>query len=134
MEWDKIWTKCWLFAGLESDVKEIGDFFVYDIGRESIIITRNEENKISAFYNACQHRGNKILSMDVGWVKQVTCPYHGWTYGLDGELKKVPDEELFPGDVSCSENSLKPVHVETWAGMVFVNMSLNPAPLNDIFG
>lgn len=134
MEWDKIWTKCWLFAGLESDVKEIGDFFVYDIGRESIIITRNEENKISAFYNACQHRGNKILSMDVGWVKQVTCPYHGWTYGLDGELKKVPDEELFPGDVSCSENSLKPVHVETWAGMVFVNMSLNPAPLKAFLG
>ena len=107
LEWEKIWTQCWLFAGLESDVKDVGEFFVYDIGRESIIVTRNENNKISAFYNTCQHRGNKILTQESGWVKQVSCPYHGWTYGLDGELKKVPDAELFKDNVLCKENSLK---------------------------
>ena len=53
MEWEGIWTKTWLFAGIEADIKEIGDFFVYDIGRESIVITRDESEKISAFYNVC---------------------------------------------------------------------------------
>ena len=72
LEWEKIWTQCWLFAGLESDIKDVGEFFVYDIGRESIIVTRNENNKISAFYNSCQHRGNKILTQESGWVKQVS--------------------------------------------------------------
>lgn len=87
-EWEKIWTQCWLFAGLESDIDDVGEFFVYDIGRESIIVTRNENNEISAFYNSCQHRGNKILTQESGWIKQVSCPYHGWTYGLDGELDR----------------------------------------------
>ena len=134
LEWEKIWTQCWLFAGLESDVKDVGEFFVYDIGRESVIVTRNEDNKISAFYNTCQHRGNKILTQESGWVKQVSCPYHGWTYGLDGELKKVPDAELFKDNVLCKENSLKSVHVETWAGMIFINMSENPASLKTFLG
>ena len=53
MEWEKIWTKCWIFVGLESDLKETGDFFIYDVGRESIIITRNENNNISAFFSHC---------------------------------------------------------------------------------
>ena len=95
LEWEKIWTQCWLFAGLESDIKEVGDFFVYDIGRESIIVTRNEDKQISAFYNTCQHRGNKILTIESGWVQNVSCPYHGWTYGLDGQLNKVPDEVIY---------------------------------------
>ena len=85
-EWNGIWTKAWLFAGLESDLSETGDFFVYDIGRESIVITRNDENEISAFYNVCQHRGNKIVTLESGSFNKVSCPYHGWTYGLDGTL------------------------------------------------
>ena len=87
-EWERLWTQCWLFAGVLTDLKEPGDFFIYDIGRESIIITLNDNNNISAFYNTCQHRGNKIFTEDSGWVKQISCPYHGWTYGLDGELKR----------------------------------------------
>ena len=133
-EWEKIWTQSWLFAGLESDLKEVGDFFVYDIGRESIIITRNENKDISAFYNVCQHRGNKIFTLEWGSVKKVSCPYHGWTYGLDGKLKKVPDEELFEGGVPCDEKSLKLVHVETWAGLVFINMNKNSASLKTFLG
>ena len=56
---------------------------------KSIIVTLNENNNLSAFYNTCQHRGNKILTEDCGWVKQISCPYHGWTYGLDGDSKST---------------------------------------------
>ena len=134
LEWDGIWTKAWLFAGLESDLLEPGDFFVYDIGRESIVITRNDENQISAFYNVCQHRGNKIVTLESGSFSKVSCPYHGWTYGLDGTLEHVPDRELFKEGVPCEEKSLKPVKVSVWAGLVFINMDENSSSLETFLG
>ena len=133
-EWNGIWTKAWLFAGLESDLSETGDFFVYDIGRESIVITRNDENEISAFYNVCQHRGNKIVTLESGSFSKVSCPYHGWTYGLDGTLEHVPDRELFKEGVPCEEKSLKPVKVSVWAGLVFINMDENSSSLETFLG
>jgi phenylpropionate dioxygenase-like ring-hydroxylating dioxygenase large terminal subunit len=133
-EWEGIWTKAWLFAGLESDLLEPGDFFIYDIGRESIVITRNNENEISAFYNVCQHRGNKIVTLESGSFSKVSCPYHGWTYGLDGTLEHVPDRELFKEGVPCEEKSLKPVKVSVWAGLVFINMDKNSSSLETFLG
>ena len=133
-EWEGIWTKAWLFAGLESDLLEPGDFFIYDIGRESIVITRNNENEISAFYNVCQHRGNKIVTLESGSFSKVSCPYHGWTYGLDGTLEHVPDRELFKEGVPCEEKSLKPVKVSVWAGLVFINMDENSSSLETFLG
>ena len=118
MEWDGIWTKTWLFAGIEADITEIGDFFVYDIGRESIVITRDENDRISAFYNVCQHRGNKIVTLESGSFNKISCPYHGWSYALSGKLEHVPDRELFEGGVPCGEKSLKPVRVSVWAGLI----------------
>ena len=133
-EWEGIWTKAWLFAGLESDLLEPGDFFIYDIGRESIVITRNNENEISAFYDVCQHRGNKIVTLESGSFSKVSCPYHGWTYGLDGTLEHVPDRELFKEGVPCEEKSLKPVKVSVWAGLVFINMDENSSSLETFLG
>ena len=133
-EWEGIWTKAWLFAGLESDLLEPGDFFIYDIGRESIVISRNDENEISAFYNVCQHRGNKIVTLESGSFSKVSCPYHGWTYGLDGTLEHVPDRELFKEGVPCDKKSLKPVKVSVWAGLVFINMDENSSSLETFLG
>ena len=133
-EWEGIWTKAWLFAGLEGDILEPGDFFIYDIGRESIVITRNDENEISAFYNVCQQRGNKIVTLESGSFSKVSCPYHGWTYGLDGTLEHVPDRELFKEGVPCEEKSLKPVKVSVWAGLVFINMDENSSSLETFLG
>jgi len=134
MEWNGIWTKTWLFAGIESDIKEIGDFFVYDIGRESIVITRDESEKISAFYNVCQHRGNKIVTLESGSFNKVSCPYHGWSYALDGKLEHVPDRELFEGGVPCEEKSLKKVKVSVWAGLIFINMDEDSSSLETFLG
>ena len=134
MEWDGIWTKTWLFAGIEADVTEIGDFFVYDIGRESIVITRDENERISAFYNVCQHRGNKIVTLESGSLNKISCPYHGWSYALNGKLEHVPDRELFEGGVPCEEKSLKPVRVSVWAGLIFINMDENSPSLETFLG
>jgi phenylpropionate dioxygenase-like ring-hydroxylating dioxygenase large terminal subunit len=133
-EWDAIWTRCWLFAGLESDLPDPGDFFVYNIGRESIIVLRDERQKIRAFYNVCQHRGNRILTSGSGCVQQVACPYHGWRYNLDGRLAEIPDEERFSPPVDRDERSLKPVSLALWGGMVWINMDPDAGSLASYLG
>ncbi|MGE0666972.1 MAG: SRPBCC family protein [Sphingomonadales bacterium] len=133
-EWDGMWTRSWLLAGLECDVREPGDYFVFDIGRESIIVTRNDAGGLSAVYNACQHRGNRIMTNERGAVAAITCPYHHWTYELDGTLKAVPDAERFTQGLPCEQLSLKPVQVDSWAGLVWINMDLEAGPLREFLG
>lgn len=133
-EWESIWTRSWLFAGLESDLADAGDYFVYNLGRESIIVLRDNRHEIRAFYNVCQHRGNRILTSDSGSVQQVTCPYHGWRYGLDGRLAGIPDAERFIPPVDPDERSLKPVQLESWAGLIWVNMDSDAEPLESYLG
>ncbi len=134
LEWEKIWTKSWLFAGLESDIKDAGDFFVFNLGKESILITKKEDGKIGAFYNSCQHRGNRIVSEEQGSINKIACPYHGWTYSLEGKLEKVPDKERFNLKLPCEEKNLKKVKVNSWAGMVWINMDQNCISFDNFIG
>ncbi len=133
-EWEGVWTRCWLFAGLVSDIPESGDYFVYNIGRESVLVLRDETDAVRAFYNVCQHRGNRIFTSESGSVAQLACPYHGWTYALDGALTTIPDEAQFQPPVDRATRSLKTVRVECWAGMVWVNMDSDAPPLVDYLG
>jgi len=133
-EWETIWTKSWLLAGLASDIAEPGDYFLFSIGHESIIISRDNAGQVQAMYNACQHRGNRVIATEQGSVPAFTCPYHGWIYDLDGTLQTVPDEERFEPRIDCDAYSLKHVKVEVWAGVVWVNMDLEAAPLADFLG
>lgn len=133
-EWQGIWTRCWLFAGLESDLAEPGDYFLYEVGRESVVVLRDDDGNIGAFYNVCQHRGNRIFTSERGAVNQIACPYHGWRYGLDGQLAQVPDAERFCPEPTVEERSLKPVRLETWAGLVWINLDPEPPPLADYLG
>jgi len=133
-EWETMWTRTWLLAGLEQDVKSPGDVFVFSIGPESIIVTRTREGAVAAMYNACQHRGNRILGEERPCLKAITCPYHGWSYDLDGRLRAVPDSERFSQGVDREALSLKPVKVELWAGLVWVNMDPDAAPLSAFLG
>lgn len=133
-EWNGVWTQSWLLAGLECDAREPGDYFVFEIGRESILVTRTETGGLSAVYNACQHRGNRIMTNERGSVAAITCPYHNWSYELDGTLKNVPDAERFSQGLPCDTLSLKPVLVEAWAGLVWINMDLEAGPLSEFLG
>lgn len=134
-EWEHMWRKVWLLAGVEQDVAEPGDFFTFDIGRESILIARTEQGTLSAVYNVCQHRGNRLQALPYGSVLNAhSCPYHGWSYDLDGRLRSVPDAERFPQGVDCAKLSLKPVQVQVWAGLVWINMDLSAPPLEQFLG
>jgi phenylpropionate dioxygenase-like ring-hydroxylating dioxygenase large terminal subunit len=133
-EWDEVWRQTWLLAGLESDVANAGDYFVFDLGREQILVTRTSTDHVQGFYNVCQHRGNRLVTDERGHADTFRCAYHAWTYNIDGELAIVPYEERFAQGVPCEERSLKRVHTEVWSGFVFVCLAEAPMPLLDFLG
>lgn len=130
-EFEQLWPKNWLMAGLAQDVREPGDYFVFNLGRESIVVSGTEAGGVAAHYNVCQHRGAKILVNDLGSLEKFVCPYHGWTYAPDGKLLHVPEEEKFPQGLPCEELSMQPVRCEVWAGMVWVCMDDDVPPLKE---
>jgi phenylpropionate dioxygenase-like ring-hydroxylating dioxygenase large terminal subunit len=133
-EFDKVWGKNWLFAGLVSDVKEPGDYFVFNIGRESILVSRTDDGEVVANYNVCQHRGARVVVNDMGSFAKFVCPYHGWTYDTNGELIHAPDTDRFRQGVPCEQLSLQPVRAECWAGMVWVCMDDDGPTLEEYLG
>ncbi|MDJ0656400.1 MAG: aromatic ring-hydroxylating dioxygenase subunit alpha [Xanthomonadales bacterium] len=122
LEWQTIWTKVWLLGGLERDVAEPGDYLCTEIGRESVIIVRGQDNKLRAFYNVCPHRGNRLVEPGMDQVDSFVCSYHGWEYGTNGRFVSIPDRELFPQGPPCA--GLTEIPCDTWNNFVF--FSLNP--------
>jgi phenylpropionate dioxygenase-like ring-hydroxylating dioxygenase large terminal subunit len=131
-ESSELWPKVWQFAALERDVVEPGQYVVLNIGRESIVVARTHDAELAAFYNACQHRGARILVHDRGCEKSYTCPYHGWSYRPDGRLVVVPENQQFPGGgVDRSKHSLKQLRVSSALGMVWVCEDPATPPLEE---
>jgi phenylpropionate dioxygenase-like ring-hydroxylating dioxygenase large terminal subunit len=133
-EWDRVWTRTWLIAGIETDIPEAGDYSVFRLGHESIIIVRQEDGTVKALYNACAHRGNPLVHNDRGSLVQFTCSFHSWQYGLDGVCTRITDRDTFNPKLICHNPGMKPLACETHAGLVFVNMSDNPPPLKERLG
>jgi phenylpropionate dioxygenase-like ring-hydroxylating dioxygenase large terminal subunit len=128
-EWDKIWTKAWLIGGLVEQIPVPGDYFTYEIGRESILVTRDEAGRVRAFYNVCPHRGNRLASAEQGNGATIACAYHGWRFTPDGELKFVPSPEDFADGSPCGRVRLNEIKCETFAGFVWVNLDPAAPPL-----
>lgn len=133
-EWDKVWTKTWLIAGMENQLREVGDYITCEIGPESILCSRGKDGKIRAFYNVCQHRGNRLMDDEQGFSKNFTRRYHGWRFATDGELKFVPCAEDFPQGNPCGKLNLVELKCEVWAGFVWYSMNDDIAPLADVLG
>lgn len=133
-EWDKIWTKTWQIAGLTQELAKIGDYITTSLGRERILCTRGDDDKIRAFYNVCQHRGLELMAAESGNARRLTCPYHGWAYNLSGMLKAVPDEADYPQGSPCGKLNLVEIPCESWAGFVWFNMDEDCAPLKEFLG
>jgi phenylpropionate dioxygenase-like ring-hydroxylating dioxygenase large terminal subunit len=111
-----------LNGGLEEKIPKPGDYFTYDIGHESILVTRGDDDKVHAFYNVCPHRGKRLVDKEQGHSKRIACSYHGWRLASDGELVFVPCSEDFEGGSPCGKVNLQAVGCETFAGFVWVNM------------
>jgi len=133
LEWSKLWTNSWLIAGVASDVPEDGDYFLFDIGDESIIVTRVGD-EVRAFYNVCPHRGARLLDQEHGRKKRIVCPFHSWNFSNGGELLRITDEHTFQPEVIAHRPGLSPVHCATHAGIVFIHMGASPDPLEDAIG
>lgn len=133
-EWDNVWTQSWLITGRADDIPEPGDFFVEQVGRESILVVRQEDLSIKAFYNVCQHRGNKLVHVEEGSMPSFTCPYHSWRFEIDGRCSHVQDPEDFDGGDPCDRAALPEVRSAVFSGFVWINMDPDCAPLRDSLG
>ncbi len=133
LEVQKMWRKTWQMACRESRVSKPGDYFVYDIVDDSILLTRTETGELKGYYNSCLHRA-RALKRGAGNAEQLRCPYHGWTWNLAGEFKEAPCRWDFP-HVKEEDFKLPEVHVATWGGWVFINMDDDqPQPLHEYMG
>lgn len=119
-----MWTKVWLLAGRESDLRAPGDYFTFEIGSESIVVVRQPDGTVGARYNVCMHRGNRLCEPGRGHAGRFTCRFHGWQYGIDGTLLRATDPQCFPQGLPSDRLSLRPLRCDTWGGFVWV--SLNP--------
>lgn len=126
-ERERLWPKTWQVACREEEIPAPGDYLTYDVAHESITVVRGGDGVIRAFHNACQHRGRR-LTEGCGHAKLITCPFHGWSYDLEGRSRFVLDRGDFP-HLHDEDVRLQGVHVGTWGGFVFVNMAVNPTPL-----
>lgn len=129
-EMKELWPKVWQWACRLEHIPQVGDYYVYELGTYSFLIV-NTEAGIKAYYNACLHRGTKLRAEEgIGSAKELRCPFHGWTWSLEGALKRVPCAWDFP-HVNPDDYRLPEVRVGVWAGFIFITMDDNAAPLED---
>lgn len=134
LEDEKLWPRVWTMAGVAADIPNTGDCFRYELGRESLIIVRQADQTIRAYYNVCPHRGNALLREDFAHVSKLVCSFHGWQFALDGRNLKVTDREMFRPEALDGPIGLTPVRCEQAFGLVFINMDANAEPLADFLG
>jgi phenylpropionate dioxygenase-like ring-hydroxylating dioxygenase large terminal subunit len=128
LEREYVWSRTWQFACREEDITKPGDHVVYDVADESLIVTRQADGSIKAFHNSCLHRGTK-LRVDDGRVASFRCPFHGWTWAIDGTLTDMPcDWDFDHVTHDPSRTCLPEARVATWAGFVFVNLDPHCEP------
>src|SRR5215831_15378445 len=123
----------WQVVGRADQVRNKGDFFTANLETEPIVVARGEDGVLRAFYNVCRHHAAAVVTEAEGCAKQFRCPYHGWTYGIDGALKGMVE---FEGvcNFDRAKNGLVPVKVDAWENFVFVNLDGQAAPLQDFLG
>ena len=142
LEREAIFKKTWLNVGRVEQVAKTGSYFnkEIDAAGTSVIVVRDASGEVRAFHNICRHRGNKLVWQDYpqeetsGTVRQFTCKYHGWRYGLDGGCTFVQQESEF-FDLDKTKLGLAKVRCEIWAGFIFVNLdNSDTTPLKDYLG
>lgn len=119
----------WLYACTVAHVKNPGDYFVFELADNSIIIVRGRDNEVRAFWNSCRHRGAKICLEQRGRAPRLMCPYHQWTYGLDGQLLAA---RSMAEDFDKADHGLSPVALENVGGLIFICLTDNPPPIDRV--
>ncbi|GGS54854.1 aromatic ring-hydroxylating oxygenase subunit alpha [Streptomyces violaceus] len=126
LEQEHIFESMWFCAARSSELSKPGAFRTVDVGRESVLLTRSRDGSVRAFFNVCRHRGAKLCTQESGEVKRAfQCPYHAWTYDLNGKLVAAPNLTKMP-DIGRTEYGLASVAVREWLGYVWVCLAENP--------
>lgn len=125
------WNRNWIWVGHVSQLPEPGNFFRFDYGAESIVVVRDRQGKIHAHINVCRHRGSRICLEASGKTSVLSCPYHAWTYDLDGSLRT--DREM-NGQFNRADYSLFSASLKIFQGLIFVCLSDQPPDLEPALG
>jgi phenylpropionate dioxygenase-like ring-hydroxylating dioxygenase large terminal subunit len=133
LEFDKLWSSVWQVAARLDEIPEAGNYTVYNIGDQSVLLVRVDESTVKAYHNVCPHRGT-ALGEGCGKFEnsQIMCPFHGWRWNLSGENRFVLDRQEFRGgQLQASDVALKQVKIAVWAGFVFINFDRNAQPFEE---
>jgi len=123
LDMSAVFARSWIFVGTEAEVAEPGDYRTVEVGSYSVIVVRDDEEQVRAWHNVCRHRGARILTDQQGSVGNIVCGYHKWTYGVDGRLVHAGQQ---PPSFDPGCFGLKPVHVRTVAGLVYICLATEP--------
>ena len=121
-ELQKIFATNWVLVGHQSQLANPGDYFLAEVAGESLIVAKDQRSTIRAFYNVCRHRGSRLCEEQNGHGSTIQCPYHAWTYALDGRLIGAPHMDETAG-FNKAEYPLKPARLGLWEGFIFLNLA-----------
>ena len=128
LESEELFRKHWQIACHTSDIPKKGNFITFDIIGERAIIIRDQKDNVRAFHNVCRHRGSRVVELAEGLCKRViTCPFHGWSYNIDGTLIGPANAKSFP-KLDSKKWGLKPIEMEIWNGFIFIRFKKGPQP------
>jgi choline monooxygenase len=133
LELQNVFSRTWQSVGRAAQVEKPGQYVTATVAGEPIVAVRGSDGTLRAFYNVCRHHAMTVMNEPCGQAQHMRCPYHGWTYSLEGELRGMTE---FEGvcNFDRAQNGLVPVRVETWENFIFVNLDPHAAPLRDFLG
>jgi phenylpropionate dioxygenase-like ring-hydroxylating dioxygenase large terminal subunit len=133
-ELDKIFSNTWVWVAHVSEVAEVGSFKSTFVGKQPVIVVRDRQKLVHVFLNRCRHRGATVCEHKKGKTNSFVCPYHGWSYALDGSLRGVPHPESYGDILDKADYPLVSLRVEEYAGMLFATLKDDIEPLVDYLG
>jgi Rieske 2Fe-2S family protein len=119
---EMVWREGWLFAGHSCEIPNAGDYFAVNVDADSILVVRDQNGVMNAVHNVCRHRGSQLCDEEAGRVKKLICPYHRWTYDLEGKLLAAPGMQ----ELDKEELALKPVALREVEGLIFISLADEP--------
>ena len=128
MDIQHYWNHSWIWVGHINQIPNVGDFFLFDYGYESVIIARDKNDSVNAFLNVCRHRGSRVCIEKSGNTRLFVCPYHAWTYELNGSLRAAREME---DNFNTAEDSLKKVNLRFFHGLIFICVADNPPNIDE---
>jgi choline monooxygenase len=133
LEMQNVFSRAWQALGRTEQVEKPGQYVTASVAGEPVVAVRGSDGKLRAFYNVCRHHAMTVMNQPCGHAQHMRCPYHGWTYNLEGELRGMTE---FEGvcDFDRTQNGLVPIRVATWENFVFVNLDPHAAALEEFLG